>query len=43
MDPDQRVVTIQRTARTAAGRIVEVNQIILPAHRWELVYEWPAK
>ncbi|MGH3194112.1 MAG: hypothetical protein ACRDOL_43995, partial [Streptosporangiaceae bacterium] len=30
------------TARTAAGRIVEVNQIILPAHQWELVYEWPA-
>ncbi len=25
MDPDQRVVTIQRTARTAGGRIVEVN------------------
>jgi DNA-binding GntR family transcriptional regulator len=43
MDPDQRVVTIQRTARTAAGRIVEVNQIILPAHQWELVYEWPAE
>ena len=43
MDPDQRVVTIQRIARTAAGRIVEVNQIILPAHQWELVYEWPAE
>jgi GntR family transcriptional regulator len=43
MDPDQRVVTIQRTARTAAGRVVEVNQIILPAHQWELVYEWPAE
>ena len=43
MDPDQRVVTIQRTTRTAAGRIVEVNQITLPAHQWELVDEWPAK
>ena len=46
MDPDQRVVTIQRTARTArtaAGRIVEVNQITLPAHQWELVYEWAAE
>jgi GntR family transcriptional regulator len=43
MDPDQRVVTIQRTARTAAGRIVEVNQIVLPAHQWELVYEWSAE
>ena len=42
MDPDQRVVTIQRTARTASGRIVEVNEITLPAHQWELVYEWPA-
>lgn len=43
MDPDQRVVTIQRTTRTAAGRIVEVNQITLPAHQWELVYEWSAE
>jgi GntR family transcriptional regulator len=43
MDPDQRVVTIQRTSRTAAGHIVEVNQITLPAHQWELVYEWPAE
>lgn len=42
MDPDQRVVAIQRTARTAPGRIVEVNDITLPAHQWELVYEWPA-
>ncbi len=30
MDPDQRVVTIQRSARTSTGRIVEVNQITLP-------------
>jgi GntR family transcriptional regulator len=43
MDPDQRVFIIQRTARTAAGRIVEVNQIVLPAHQWELVYEWAAE
>jgi hypothetical protein len=43
MDPDQRVVAIQRTARTAAGRIVEVNQIILPAHQWELVYTRPGR
>jgi GntR family transcriptional regulator len=42
MDPDQRVITIQRTARTGAGRTVEVNEITLPAHQWELVYEWPA-
>lgn len=42
MDPDQRVITIQRTARTTAGRTVEVNEIALPAHQWELVYDWPA-
>ena len=40
MDPDQRVVAIRRTARTTSGRIVEVNEITLPAHQWELVYEW---
>jgi GntR family transcriptional regulator len=43
MDPDQRVIGIWRTARTAAGRIVEVNEITLPAHQWELVYEWTAQ
>jgi GntR family transcriptional regulator len=43
MDPDQRVVAIRRTARTVTGRIVEVNEITLPAHQWELVYEWPAE
>jgi hypothetical protein len=43
MDPDQRVVAIRRTARTSSGRIVEVNEITLPAHQWELVYEWPAE
>lgn len=43
MDPDRRVVTIQRTTRTNAGRIAEVNQITLPAHQRELVYEWPAE
>ncbi len=42
MDPEQRVIAIRRTARTSAGRIVEVNDITLPAHQWELVYEWPA-
>lgn len=43
MDPEQRVIAIRRTARTAAGRIVEVNDIVLPAHQWELVYDWPAE
>lgn len=42
MDLDQRVIAISRTARTAVGRIVEVNEIVLPAHQWELSYEWPA-
>jgi GntR family transcriptional regulator len=42
MDPGQHVVTIERTARTAAGRIVEVTQSSLPARSWELVYEWLA-
>jgi GntR family transcriptional regulator len=42
IDPGRPVVAIRRAARTASGRIVEVNEITLPAHRWELVYEWPA-
>jgi GntR family transcriptional regulator len=43
MDLDQRVIAIGRTARTAAGRIVEVNLITMPAHQWELAYEWTAE
>lgn len=43
MDLDQRVIAIRRTAATAAGRVVEVNEIAMPAHQWELVYEWPAE
>lgn len=43
MDLDQRVIAIRRTAQTAAGRIVEVNLITMPAHQWELTYEWPAE
>ncbi len=42
MDLDQRVFAITRTARTAEDRTVEVNEIVLPAHQWELGYEWPA-
>ncbi len=41
MDPDQRS-SPSSGQRTASGRIVEVNDITLPAHQWELVYEWPA-
>jgi GntR family transcriptional regulator len=43
MDAEQRVIAIRRSASTAAGRIVEVNDIVLPAHQWELVYNWPAE
>jgi GntR family transcriptional regulator len=42
MDLDQRVLSVSRTARTAQNRVVEVNEIVLPAHQWELSYEWPA-
>lgn len=42
MDLDQRVMHITRTATTAEGRVVEVNDIVIPAHQWELDYEWSA-
>jgi GntR family transcriptional regulator len=42
LDAEQRVIAIRRTARTSAGRVIEVNDIVLPAHQWELVYDWPA-
>jgi GntR family transcriptional regulator len=42
MDLDQRVIAIRRTAATAEGRVIEVNEIAMPAHQWELSYEWPA-
>jgi GntR family transcriptional regulator len=43
LDPDHRVLAIRRTATSSAGRAVEVNEIVLPAHQWELAYEWPAQ
>lgn len=43
VDPDQRVYVITRTARTADGRAVEVCVHVMPAHQWELVYEWDAE
>jgi GntR family transcriptional regulator len=43
LDVEQRVLAIRRLACTDAGRIVEVNDIVLPAHQWELVYEWRAE
>jgi GntR family transcriptional regulator len=42
MDAEQRVFAIRRIASTASGRVVEVNDIVLPAHQWELHYEWRA-
>jgi GntR family transcriptional regulator len=42
MDADQRVYVITRTARDAAGRPVEVCVHVMPAHQWELFYEWAA-
>lgn len=43
MDTEQRVIAIRRIARDGTGRVVEVNDIALPAHQWELAYEWPAE
>jgi GntR family transcriptional regulator len=40
MEEEQRVFAIRRLAATAAARVVEVNEIVLPAHQWELVYQW---
>lgn len=42
MDAEQRVYSIRRTAEDAAGRVVEVNDMALPVHQWELVYRWAA-
>jgi GntR family transcriptional regulator len=43
LDAEQRVITIRRLARTESGRTVEVNDMTLPAHQWELRYEWRAE
>lgn len=42
LSPDQRVMAITRVARTSDDQAIEVNDIVLPAHLWELSYEWPA-
>ncbi len=42
LDAEQRVLALRRIASTGAGRVVEVNDIVLPAHQWELHYEWQA-
>jgi GntR family transcriptional regulator len=43
LDDGQRVYAIERTAEDADGRVVEVNEMTLPVHLWELVYRWPAE
>ena len=43
MHAEQRVLAIRRLASTKDGRVVEANDIVLPAHQWELRYEWRAK
>jgi GntR family transcriptional regulator len=43
LNAEQRVYAIRRTATDETGRVVEVDDSILPAHQWELVYTWPAE
>jgi len=43
LDPDHRVYVVTRIARTADGRAVEACVHVMPAHQWELVYEWDAE
>jgi GntR family transcriptional regulator len=40
MDITGRVITVTRTVWDGSGRAVEVNEIVMPAHQWELVAEW---
>jgi GntR family transcriptional regulator len=42
MSPDQRVLDVVHTGWTAEGRAVEVCLHVMPAHQWNLEYEWPA-
>jgi GntR family transcriptional regulator len=42
LDADQPALAIRRTATDATGRIVEVNDIVLAAHQWELADDWDA-
>jgi GntR family transcriptional regulator len=43
LDVEQRVFAIRRTAGDVGGRVVEVNDITMPAHQWELEWEWEAE
>ncbi|MDQ2811532.1 MAG: GntR family transcriptional regulator [Actinomycetota bacterium] len=42
LDTEQRVYEIQHLAYDASGRVVEAQFHIMPAHAWELVYDWSA-
>jgi hypothetical protein len=43
IDPDHRVYTLTRVAADRAGRLVEVNIIVMPTHQWTLAYTWQAE
>ena len=43
LDTEQRVYEVERVARDDRGRAVEVNMIVMPAHQWQLTYEWSAE
>jgi UTRA domain len=43
LNAEQRVYAIRRTATDETGRVVEVDDSVLPAHQWELVYTWPTE
>jgi GntR family transcriptional regulator len=43
LDTEQRVYEVERVARDDHGRAVEVNVIVMPAHQWQLAYEWTAE
>lgn len=42
LDPGSAVLTITRTAHTADGTPVEINDMILAGDRYELIYDLPA-
>jgi GntR family transcriptional regulator len=43
LDTEQRVYEVERVAHDDHGRAVEVNVIVMPAHQWQLAYEWTAE
>jgi GntR family transcriptional regulator len=43
LDIEQRVYEVERTARDGHGQVVEVNMIVMPAHQWQLIYQWTSE